>query len=184
MALVVAPKLVTAAELLARSAEFGCCELIEGEVVAMAPAGAWHSGLTVRLVVALSNWSRPRRRGAVLESSVGYQVSHEPDTVLQPDVSWLSADRAHLARGTDYIAGPPDLAVEVVSPSQHRPEVIAKADRWLAAGAQVVWLVWPPRREVWVCRPDGEVVILQVGDSLTDPLLPEFALPLAELFEE
>ncbi|MCC7492882.1 MAG: Uma2 family endonuclease [Fimbriimonadaceae bacterium] len=184
MALAIETRLVTAAELLARSDEFGRCELIAGEVVTMAPAGARHAALCSSLNYALQAWCRAGGGGRVLESSGGFLLSTEPDTVRAPDVAWLSPRRAAEASTVGYPVGAPDLVVEVVSPSDSAPAVFDKASMWLAHGAQVVWVVWPAQQTVWNWSRDAGRVVLRNDATLTSPLLPGFALPLAELFEE
>ena len=85
-----------------------------------------------------------------------------------------------------FFAIAPDLAIEVASPDQHRPEMAAKALQYLAAGVQTVWIIWPGRREVDVWRSGSPepVVMLKSDNQLEDPeLLPGFSLRVAEIFD-
>ncbi|MCC7492884.1 MAG: Uma2 family endonuclease [Fimbriimonadaceae bacterium] len=178
------PPPVSAAEFFDQAGRLGRCELLAGEVVTMPPAGGEHSIQALRLAAALLAWTESGGEGQALESSAGYRLSRTPDTVLAPDASWLCASRAHLAVQRQFIEGCPDLAIEIVSPSDSRRDVLAKVDTWLAAGTQVVWVVWPAQRELWVWRKHADRTILGPADTLTDALLPGFALPLARLFKE
>lgn len=83
----------------------------------------------------------------------------------------------------EYIAGPPDLAVEIASPSQFRPEMGAKAWLWLQRGTRLVWVVWPKRRHVDVWTPAQDVpVTLHIGDTLDGAdVLRGFTYALADL---
>ncbi|MCC7492881.1 MAG: Uma2 family endonuclease [Fimbriimonadaceae bacterium] len=184
MALAIETRLVTAAELLARSDECGRCELIAGEVVTMPPAGERHAALCALITCHLWLWSRAGGGGRVLESSGGFLLSTQPDTVRAPDVAWLSPRRSAAAAAAGYPLGAPDLAVEVASPSDTTTAVHDKASMWLAHGAQVVWVVWPAQQTVWNWSRDAGRVVLRNDATLTSPLLPGFALPLAELFAE
>jgi Uma2 family endonuclease len=79
----------------------------------------------------------------------------------------------------------PDLVVEIASPNDAYTELRDKVDEWLQAGVQVVWVVDPQRRTVEVFQPDQPIRVLREGDTLTgDPVLPDFQLPLSELFAE
>ena len=77
----------------------------------------------------------------------------------------------------------PDLAAEVVSPNDTAREVNRKVREYLRGGVRVVWLVYPDEAEVQVRTPGGDDRTLTRGDTLTgDPVVPGFALPLADLF--
>ncbi len=75
--------------------------------------------------------------------------------------------------------------MEVVSPTRYRPEMGAKARRYLAAGARLVWIVWPKYEQVDVWRPgaDQPSVTLGSGDLLDGlDVLPGFTYPVDRLF--
>ncbi len=101
------------------------------------------------------------------------------------DVTFLRAQRAP-AEGDDeaYIAGAPDLVVEIASPSQYRPEMGAKAWLWLQRGARLVWVVWPQRHQVDVWTPGQDApVSLTIADALDGgEVLPGLTYRLDDLF--
>ena len=79
----------------------------------------------------------------------------------------------------------PDLAAEIVSPSQYHPEMDAKARLFLARGVRLVWVIWPTAQEIDVWRPGSmtPVATLHASDTLDGlDVLPGFTLPVAELF--
>lgn len=157
-------------------------ELVEGEVVTMAPAGGEHGVQSLRIGATLLRWVE-QHGGLAYGAETGFVVSHQPDTVLAPDAAFIAPGRVP-ARTDRFVEVVPDLVVEVVSPSDQPSAVLAKVGRWLEAGVQVVWLVWPRRRQLQVWRSPTEAVTLQRDDTLTEPdLLPGFALPLSRLFE-
>jgi Uma2 family endonuclease len=79
--------------------------------------------------------------------------------------------------------GAPDLAVEVTSPWDTRPEVARKVQAWLSAGTGVVWVVDPKDATVTIHRPGRAARRLAESDRLDGaPLLPDFSLPVGEIF--
>ena len=102
---------------------------------------------------------------------------------------FIRAERAPRAeQGEDdpldhFMVGPPDLAVEVRSPSERLAAVRAKAARWLAAGTSDVWIIDGRREVVHVLRREATPVVLHKDDTLTAPdVLPGFATSVAGLF--
>ena len=187
-------KLVTADEFdhyPERSPEGGKLELVEGRVIARSPVGRTHSKMQIRLVSALDAFIQARTLGEV-NIEVGYrlrQQTGQPDTTRVPDVSFLTTARLEAAgspqEGT--ISGPPDLAVEVMSPDDHEEDVNRKLEDSFAAGCPRAWVVRPRLRNVTVHRADGTARTYHLGDTLTSDdagfAVEGFALPLAELFE-
>jgi Uma2 family endonuclease len=170
-----------------------CCkndgryELVDGEVVELSPVNDEHSGIASNIVTAFNNYSRRRGFGqAGVEA--GYIVLSGPDTVRGPDVSFRLVPRNRRRQSAGFLSGAPDIAVEVVSPSNTTAEMERKVREYLAAGSQRVWVVYPATptsaRRVAVHRADGGVITYTGDDVITDEeLLPGFSLPLAEIFE-
>ncbi len=158
-------------------------ELVRGRLVREPPPGAEHGGVTVEIGRLLGNFVRERGIGRVM-AEAGFVLAGDPPTVRAPDVAFLAADRipeAGLPAG--YVTGAPDLAVEVVSPSNTLAEVRAKVLDYLAAGARAVWVVEPRTRGVTVYAAGGGVRDLGPGDELDgDEVLPGLRLPVAALF--
>jgi Uma2 family endonuclease len=84
----------------------------------------------------------------------------------------------------DFIDGAPDLAVEIVSPSKRPAEIYTKLGEYFESGAQEVWLIFPERKQMHRYTSSLQVQVLDEGDALTTPLLPDFQLALKELFKE
>jgi Uma2 family endonuclease len=135
-----------------------------------------------RLRRLIADYAEPRDLGATYGADTGFRIARDPDTVLAPDVAFVSRDR--LPESQDgYYEGPPDLAVEVVSPNDRVRTVEDKAAAWLAAGARAVWVVWPNTRTVTVHRPGRKPHTLREEDTLTgEDILPGFACPVAKVF--
>jgi Uma2 family endonuclease len=180
----VASKPITAEELF-EMGDVGRCELINGEILPMAPAGAEHGSMVIAISVPLALHVRAHRLGRVYGAETGFLIARQPDTVRAPDVAFVAGDRVPEQPRRGYFDGPPDLAVEVISPSDTMSEVKAKVEQWLAAGTVSVWVIDPPNRLVEVYRKGQPVLQYRTGDELRDePTLSGFVLKVDQLFEE
>jgi Uma2 family endonuclease len=173
---------VTTAEQL-YAANMPHCELIGGELVMMSPAGFDHGRFASRIVAALENYVSGRSLGIVTTAEAGFQLAHDPDTVRAPDVAFVRADRVPAGGVKGYFQGAPDLAVEVVSPSDRPDGVAAKGQDWLQAGCAAVWIVNPHDRTVCIRQRGEREVILSANDMLGGGnILPGFSMPVAKIF--
>jgi Uma2 family endonuclease len=116
---------------------------------------------------------------------LGYLLAERPDTVRGPDVSFVSKARLAGVDERRWFRGAPDLAVEILSPSNRPGEVHAKVADYLAAGARLCWVVDTERRRVAVYRQILFPTYLSVDDTLDGgDVLPGFSVRLSELFED
>lgn len=160
------------------------CDLIEGKVYEMAPPGFGHGTVEVKVGRLLGDFVDRHNLGLVVSGDAGFVLSRDPDTVLGADVAFVRKDRVAAIGVTDkYFPEAPALAVEIVSPSDTASRIDDKARRWLAAGCEMVWVVYPRGRSVTVYRSLNDVKIV-TGDGALDgaDVVPGFRLPLAELF--
>ena len=175
-----APALMTADEL-ERLPETGKrMELVRGHLIVSEPPGFRHGDIVANLTFAISSFVRPRKLGRVLAES-GYVLFTGPDTVRGPDASFVRHERVPdpIPRGFARVA--PDLAIEVLSPS-NRPGVLEKVADYLNAGTQLVWVVDPDRRQARVHRADGTIsTIAETGTLGGEDVLPGFTCALAEI---
>jgi Uma2 family endonuclease len=173
----------TAEQVLHASSELGRCELVRGELIMMTPGGFEHGWIAMEIGRAIANFVDQRGLGIVTGAETGFHIAHDPDTVRAPDAGFIRAQRVPAARMRGFFQGPPDLAVEVVSPGDRPKEVLGKVHSWLDAGSLAVWVVDPDARTVTLYRSRSDVRILQAGDEIVDAdLLPGFALPVAAVF--
>lgn len=180
------PVLMTADELLRLPDDGWRYELVEGRLVRMPPTGGQHGSVLMVLLRAVARFVEERRLGAVFPGETGFWISAEgePDTVLAPDLAFIEAGRVPDPVPAGYFRLTPDLAVEIVSPSQGRAEMGAKARRWLEAGTQLVWVVLPEQRTVEVWRGEGLAAILSSEDELSgEDVLPGFRFPVSRLLQ-
>lgn len=177
------PTPVTAEDLLRMPETTGPLELVRGRVVASPWSGALH-GLTVaRFGTTLHQWSASDDEGAV-GLRAGFILARDPDTVRAPDAWFIRAERLPLTVLPEgYLEAAPDLAVEVISPTDMEQDRREKIDDYLAAGTSLVWVAYPRSHEIVAHTPDGIALTFRVTDTLTAPdLLPGFACPVTSLF--
>jgi Uma2 family endonuclease len=175
--------LVTAEELL-RMPEDPPYELVAGELRRMTQPSPLHGAVAARLSRLLGNYADDHKLGEVIINDSGFLLARDPDTVLGPDVAFVSArSLAAQPLGKKYWRGGPDLAVEVVSPSNSAAEMREKAIAYFDAGSRLVWLVDPDSRTVTVYRSATDVVTLAEDAELDGrPVLPGFRCRIADLF--
>ena len=149
-----AGEIATAEDLLAAS-ELGSCELVRGMLMMMSPAGFEHGVITQRISASLHVYVAARRLGVVTAAETGFLLARAPDTVRAADVAFVAESRLPSGRTVGFFEGAPDLAVEVLSPSELRDDAARaratdKVADWLAAGCLEVWSVDPGSRTVTV----------------------------------
>ena len=160
-------------------------ELIRGVLCKTMPTGVRHGQVVVNLTILLSGHIKPSRLGSVVASDVGFLLERDPDTVREPDVAFISAQSLPLdSVVTGYFDGAPDLAVEVISPSDSAQEVYHKARMWISFGVPLVWVVDPETRTIEVHRPNQPLLSLTDHDTLDGgKVLPGFTCPVRDVFD-
>ena len=166
--------------------------LIEGVLYEVSPTGWLHGDLTSLLNFYMLGHVLANKLGRVTGAETGFTLYRNPsgkDTVLAPDIGFVRADRIPTELPEQYVPFAPDLAVEVLSPSNTPAEIALKVDSYLRYGTRMVWVVHPKGRRIEVYRPTGEanqanVRFLSIDDTLDgDDVLPGFTLPLRQLFQ-
>lgn len=158
-------------------------ELVRGELVTAMPPGFDHGSDALRCGELLNAFVRPRRLGRVV-AETGFVLFRGPDTVRAPDVAYVVTDRLPPpAQSAKFFEGAPDLAVEVISPSDTTSEVIEKVREYLTSGTRLVWLVDRGTRSITVYRANGSAHLLQEDDELSgEDVLPGFSVRVREVF--
>ena len=161
------------------------CELVRGEIVRMPPTGWSHGPVSSKFDRRIGLFVEQHRLGVVSTAEVGYLLTRNPDTVRAPDVSFVSRERIPPGGVTEgYVPFAPDLAVEIVSPSNSAVDISDKVEEYLAAGTRMVLVVFPRRRSVTAYLPGGEARVLHEDDILDGgDVLPGFAVRVGDFFE-
>jgi Uma2 family endonuclease len=159
-------------------------ELVSGVPVRMAATGGQHGIIASRLDHRLRAFVEAHDLGEVCAAETGFRLAQNPDTVRAPDVSFIARERVP-SQGIPegYWPFSPDLAVEVISPSDRFDDVLTKVQEYLRAGTRLVWIFHPRTRTVTVYRADGNVQLLQQQEELNgEDVLPGFRCQVGELF--
>jgi Uma2 family endonuclease len=177
--------LITAREFEKAAARLGPCELIRGEVVTLSPGGIRHSQTAMNAGLLVAKWNRRAGLGRVLGCEVGLITKRDPDTVRGADVAYYSYQRLPKeVQGDSFCAVPPELVVEIVGKGQGWREMVTKAAEYLHMGVDRVWIIEPRSARLHIYRSDSEPVVLQRGDTLTEPLLPGFSCRVDDFFAD
>jgi Uma2 family endonuclease len=158
-------------------------ELDEGELIEMTRPAYKHNEILGNLFFELRIYFRRNRIGRALVSENLYALS--PLTRRSPDVAVILGDKREALRDAKVISIIPEIAAEVLSPSETPRMIQRKMKQYFDAGVKEVWIIHPNalRAEIWT-SPDTMDHALSGKDSITSPLLPGFVLPLDELFAE
>jgi Uma2 family endonuclease len=160
-------------------------ELVQGELVAMSPSAVWPGIVGGRVYGLL--WSflgRNAQLGVCGISETGFRLALNPDTVRAPDVWFVQAEHIPADGIPDegFWPGAPDLAVEVLSPSDRFVDVMRKVQEYLAAGAHLVWVIDPKGRSAAAFAPERPPLLLGEDGTLDGgDLLPGFTLRLSDV---
>ena len=156
------------------------CEYIGGELVPILPNSLEHGGIRTNLFFPLGSYVRENQLGRVYAPFTGFRVGSH---ILVPDVAFVSTDKLPTDRSGIFPI-PPDLAVEIVSPTDVLYRVEEKAFTYLEAGTQLVWVLKPRSKTVTIYRSDTDLTLLTRNDTLTgEEVVKGFSCQVAELFE-
>lgn len=159
-------------------------ELDEGVLIVSPPSGDIHGGLCSQVNHVLRNAFKHQRKYRVV-SDCGFILTENPFTVRAPDVAVVKRARSAQKGQNPYMKGAPELAIEVLSPSDTASNIRKKVRQYLKAGALSVWVLDPDTQEVEVHQADGTVRIHASAGTLRAPeLSPELAVAVAELFAD
>lgn len=165
-------------------------ELVKGELRrkrdphSMSPTGFKHGAIVARLTGALVQHIETHNLGEVTGAETGFKLASNPDTVRAPDIGFVRLERIPAGELTEkFWPGAPDLAVEVISPSDTLYEVDEKVEDYPAVGVRLIWIVNPKKRTVIVHRPNTEPQTLFENDMLDGlDVVPGFQYHIANLF--
>lgn len=174
-------KLITGDELLARG-DIGRCELIDGRIVPMSPAGDEHGILELNLALELKLFVRERQLGQVMTGEVGIYIRRNPDRVRGADIVFISKEKLPKPTGK-FLEVAPELVVEVMSPNDRWEAVRAKLADYFSIGVEQVWVVEPDNRKDLVYRSSTDIQEFGEGDTLiAEGILAGFSLEMTSLF--
>lgn len=165
-------------------------EIVDGHWVADQEdrmAGELHGAIATNLILALGAYVKTHRLGRVYPADTTYileEDEHGVELMRLPDVSFVATARVKTQDRAAYYHLAPDLAIEIVSPSERAVDMRAKLRDYLRTGVRQVWQVYPDTQEVVVHLADGAVYTYEIGQTIPGAdVLPGFDLPVADVFE-
>ncbi len=162
----------------------GIFELVEGVLVEK-PMGKLESLLAGAIIAIFRAFVLPRNLGIITAPDGMMRLA--PTIYRAPDIafiSWARIPGGHLTEEA-LAEAIPDLAIEVLSPSNTKAEMARKRREYFEAGVRLVWEVDPKTRTVAVYDAPERSTVLDITQTLDGgAVLPGFVLPLADLFEE
>ena len=162
-------------------------ELMDGELCLVPAPTTTHQRVSQNIEFALVGHMRATRCGRVLHAPVDVVLGEgKRRDVVQPDIVFISTARAAIVTESE-IAGAPDLVVEVLSPGTVARDRGYKKTLYERSGVREYWIVDPAEKSVETFRLGvsgfGAPVRYRSGDTLTSGVVPEFRLPLGEVFD-
>jgi Uma2 family endonuclease len=156
-------------------------ELLQGMLIEMPLTKRTHGLLLLTFGARLLLHVTERQLGQVV-AETGFQLASDPDTVLAPDLAFISRERLPLlSAGYDALA--PDLVVEIASPGTTASALNEKIAAYFQAGVRHVWVIYPMTRLVYDYAAQKQVAILDERETLdSGAILPDFSIPVHEIF--
>ncbi len=179
-------KILTDAEFMALNRDGHRYEIVNGELIDMGNSGAKHGYVCSILMILLGGYVHIHKLGAMFDSSTAFKM--KSGNKRSPDVSFMAKERL---QGLDdlpdgFLEGAPDLAVEILSPSNTVEEIHNKLVEYFENGARLVWVIHPKEQYVLVYRSAREPDRLLKSTDFLDgeEIVPDFTLQVAELFQK
>ncbi len=161
-------------------------ELVNGELIIVDNSGMEPGHFASVLNAFLTTFVLSHKLGVICDSSTAFTM--KTGNKRSPDVSFVAKDRLKglkkLPKG--FLQGAPDLAVEIISPSNNTfDEIHTKIVEYFDSGSKLVWVIHPDEESVLVYHKPQPDKLLQRSDSLDgETIIPGFTVPLAELFAD
>jgi Uma2 family endonuclease len=166
-----------------RAGETRRFEVVKGELRDMTPMGGLHGVIALEIGYHVLHFVKQHQLGYATSAETGFILATDPTTVHAPDVGFVAKARLSGPIPQKYFPLAPDLAVEVVSPSDTAQDIRERVRDFLKAGTRLVWVVYPESRTVDVYRSDGMQVVEIDGVLEGGDVLPGFRLALRQVFE-
>ncbi len=178
-------KALTDEQFMSLPEDSNCYEYVDGELVIVANSGVEHGYLALTLGYFLTGFVRTHKLGVTCDSSTAFKM--KTGNKRSPDLAFIAKERLQglkrLPKG--FFDGAPDLAIEIISPNNTFEEIHNKLVEYFENGTRLVWVILPDEECVLVYHKPKPSKLLQLEDSLDgEDVIPNFNLPLSELFQE
>jgi Uma2 family endonuclease len=160
-------------------------ELDNGRLIFVVPPGDTHGAIQANVAAQLKVQGDLKSHGKV-RTEVGVVLWRDPDCVLTPDVLFISKKSLPLKKSREgYLETIPDLVVEVRSKNDSLKYIQRKAQQYVKAGVEIVWIADSTTQTVTAYSAVGEPKVYGIGECLQLPgLIPDFSMPVADVFCE
>jgi Uma2 family endonuclease len=160
-------------------------QLIDGDLYMSPSPRRYHQRISMHLIGVLFGFIEEHDLGELYAAPS--DVTFADDVVLNPDLYFVSRERAHILT-EQGATGAPDLVIEILSPSTAKLDVGRKREIYAESGVREMWIVAPETRTVEIYRfaenREHPIAVLSTGEALTSPILPGLALPIADVFKD
>lgn len=160
-------------------------ELVEGKIKELPPAhGRTHGRIECLVADRIGAFAKAQNLGEIMVGGVGVYTARDPDSVRAADVLFISHERLEQGQPGGFLDVPPELIVEIMSPTNSWEDMRRKLQEYFDVGVDAVWIIEPSNRAVQVYRGVDEVQTLEGGDTLTgDGPLDGLTIDVDILFE-
>jgi Uma2 family endonuclease len=161
-------------------------ELIDGEHYVTPSPNVRHQAISGRLYLSIGGWLEEHPVGKVFYAPL--DIIFTRHDVVEPDLMYMSNERAQAIAGGQWVTGAPELLIEIGSPGTRKRDETIKRRLYERSGVVEYWVVDPGLDVVRVYRSrDGKYdrpieLSAEAGDALTTALLPGLEIPLARVF--
>jgi Uma2 family endonuclease len=156
-------------------------EIHDGALITMPLSSRNSSELAAEIGALVGNFTRGKGLGYVSGADGGYILARDPDVLFAPDAGFISKERAG-ARDEGYFQAAPDLAVEVISPTDRAGATRKKLERYFQYGTRVVWVVYPESRTIDVHTKAGSTRLTAEDTLDGSDVLPGFSVKVFDVF--
>ena len=163
------------------------CELVNGRIYMTPPAHAPHGAVQDNLYRPISNFAHDNRLGRVFGSSTGYRLA--ADIVLEPDVAFVSNVRLAAMPplgAVKFVEVAPDLAIEILSPSDPKHDLVEKRAIYEKHGVSEYWIADPARKIVRLLTLEGgkyRETLIGIEGVVESKVLPGLRIPTRDIFD-
>jgi Uma2 family endonuclease len=157
-------------------------EIVEGELIVREPAGRYHNRIAFKFQFLFHDFAKAHPELDYGGDNEGFLVQRNPDTMLSPDACLFR--RRDETGSSTWMEFAPEVAVEVLSPSNTRAEIAYKRRKYFLAGSEQVWIVDPQTQTIEFCFSDSARIIVQ-GDEMVRgrDIVEGLEITLSEIFK-
>ncbi len=177
------PKVITESDLFDLAAAGECFEVVHGQMVEVEVTGEQHGRIEFKLLLKMGNYVVQNDLGTLYPGDMSFVLAGDEDNIVllrEPDVAFVAKENM---RSTEkYLYQAPELAVEIISPSQSFQELMDKVGEYLQYGVREVWLVQPKSKRIHMFFPDNRFVVYKDDQTLESEVIDGFKLKLSDIF--